>query len=262
MYRKIITLSFVLVFTGSFAQEYKEFKDFYYDVERNSRIFTQGSVNVDRIRGSMYLSRDFLQGSMLMKDSTLVGNVAFRYNIFTDQVEFFVIKESGLKDRIVDDDGNMFAARVEYIPKDTFTIALPFEVKEVVMGNRKMLYLLAIKGKGGKNYLTSGYFEVLTDGKCQLLLRREVNIEVHSFVPYYGGGGGDGSSYFARYEKLYYRMESGPATHLRKSRRNLLRIMGDKKAEMSEFIRREKINFGSYVDLVKVFDFYNKISNG
>lgn len=262
MLQRLLTIFFSVCFVILHAQDYKEFKDLYYDVDRNSKIFTRGSTDVGNIRGSMYLSPDFLQGSMRMKDGTLVGNVAFRYNIFTDQMEFFVIKESGLKDQIVDDEGNMFNIKVEYIPKDTFSIALPYEVKEVVMGNRKMLYLLALKRKGGKNYLTSGYFEVLADGKCQLLLRREVNVEVHSFVPYYAGGGGDGSSYFAKYEKFYFRMENGPATQLKKGRRNLLMIMDDKKNEMTEFFRSEKINLGSLADLVRVFNYYNQMCNG
>ncbi|MCD4677626.1 MAG: hypothetical protein K8S18_16770 [Desulfobacula sp.] len=218
--------------------------------------------NIENIQGNPYLMPDFQKGQIVMKDSTVIDDVALRYNIYTDRMEFYVVKEFQNKEKLIEEDGNLFNVKVEYVPKDTFSISKPYEIKEVRIGTRRFLYLLALKQKTGNQFLTSGYFEIIADGKCQLLIKREINVDVHSFVPYYAGGGGDGRNYFAKYNKVYVRTGSGAAVKIGKNRKDVLKFMEDKKEEMRAYIKNEKIVFKKYADLVKVFMYYNEITNG
>ena len=250
----------LFIFSAVSAQDYnKNFRDLYYTVGNYSRVFSPVSVNAHDIKGNPYLSPHFIQGEIRLKDGTLIDRLALRYNILMDQVEFFPTEgqETDGKKVPYDKEGKPYHEKAEYIAGDTFTISQPFEIERIRMGNRTFVYLLAIKRKSGREYLTSGYFEVISDGKLQLLVKREINIEVNSFIPYYGGGGGDGSSYFANYDKLFVRSGHGAARPFKAGRKNVIAIMGDRKEKVIQYLSDENVNLNRIADLVSVFRYYN-----
>lgn len=156
---------------------------------------------------------------------------------------------------------NLYAQEFEMVyNNDTFAIVAPFHVKSISISNMKFLHGLYVKRGGRRPYLGSAYFQVLSEGKCKLLLRHDVKIK--------GGGGpityswAGGADAFVQYQQLYYQESEGAeVVHLKKRKKSIRKIFPDHSDEVEEFIRREKINIKDNAGLARVFNYYNSLDS-
>jgi len=156
---------------------------------------------------------------------------------------------------------NLYAQEFEMVyNNDTFAIVAPFQVKSISISNMKFLHGLYVKRSGRRPYLGSAYFQVLSEGKCKLLLRHDVKIK--------GGGGplthswAGGADAFVQYQQLYYQgSEGAEVVHLKKRRKSIRKIFADHSDEVEEFIRRGKINIKDNAGLARVFNYYNSLDS-
>ncbi|MEA3478421.1 MAG: hypothetical protein U9R60_09600, partial [Bacteroidota bacterium] len=95
--------------------------------------------------GSIYFTREWKEGVAFLKDGTVLEGRLYRYNIYAQQMQF--IHED-----------------------DTAAFAKPEELASLTFDDHKFVYTTYKAEQEVKN----GYFEVLTRGRCQLLLRREI----------------------------------------------------------------------------------------
>lgn len=184
-------------------------------------------VDVD---GTPFLSEDFKAGSLVTRDSIKHEKLKLRYNIYEDEVEFM---SSDNKIMIVSN---------------------PKELLFVNIGERAFKYFTYIDGKRPQQ----GYFEVLADGDCQVLLKREVVLH----------GGEDARGFtaprpprFARQnDKYYIRFDKQIPVEVRLRRRNILQAFEKNQAEIGGFVGDNNLSYRNPADLVKMADFYNKLT--
>lgn len=186
------------------------------------------------IKGSPYFNKDFMYGYVEMND-TLKFSGLFRYNLFNQEMEFI-------------------------FRNDTLIIDNPIKIKYVCFAAKKFTYTVIVQNVIRKNLIYGGYFEVLNDGKCQLLIKYEMDFRLNRYVPYYAGGGGDGSYRFIPNEYYYMRLNiDEPALKLKKSKRFILKTFKENKYEISTFMKKNKIDINKKKDLIKLFEYINKL---
>jgi hypothetical protein len=113
-----------------------------------------------------------------------------------------------------------------------------------------------------KNLIYGGYFEVLNQGNCQLLIKYQMDYRLNRFVPYYAGGGGDGSYRYIPSVYYYMRFNTDePAIKLERSKHFFKKSFPQYKNEISDFIKKNKVNLNNKKDLIKVFDYINLLRN-
>ena len=156
---------------------------------------------------------------------------------------------------------NLYAQEFEMVHnRDTFAIVAPFHIKSISISNMKFLPGLYVKRSGSRPYLGSAYFQVLSEGRCKLLMRHDVKIKSGGGpVTYSWAGGADA---FVQYQQLYYQDSEGAEVVLLKKRRKSIRkLFADRSDEVEAFIKREKINIKDNAGLTRVFNYYNSLDS-
>jgi len=152
---------------------------------------------------------------------------------------------------------NLYAQEFEMVyGKDTFAITAPFNVKHISISNMRFMHGLYVRRGSATPRLGSAYFQILSDGRCRLLLRHDVKIKSGS-GPMTHGWAASGDA-FVQSQQLYY--QSGDGTEVRvlkKRKKEIKNLFADKAEEIQRFIRSEKINLSDDAGLVQVFNYYN-----
>jgi len=92
-----------------------------------------------------------------------------------------------------------------------------------------------------KKTIHFGYFELLADGKIKLLKQFQKD----------GKGNLD--------TELFFQTEENPAECFKLKKSSVLKIMKNRKSEVSKFIVENKLNVKKEDDLKKVFEYYNSL---
>lgn len=186
------------------------------------------------IKGSPYYNKDFMFGYVEMYDSIKFSGL-FRYNLYNQEMEFI-------------------------FRNDTLIIDNPIKVKQICYAAKKFSYSVIVQNAFRKNLIYGGYFEVLNQGKIQLLVKYEMDFRLNRYVAYYGGGGGDGSYRFIPSELYFMRLNiDEPAFKFKKSKRFILKMFPKNRTEISAFIRTDHIDINKRADLIKLFEYINSL---
>jgi hypothetical protein len=219
------------------AQKFKDPK--FYTIERktleefredrfvNEGGFIGGKIKYAEVSGTPYLCKDFKMGKVLITDGTLVDSCLLRYNIYADQVENRVngvVYEIAPKSKVkrAEIDGNVLTC-------------LKFE-------------------ENGK--IKDQYFEVLAFGRISLYKRYTLKfIPPVSSFPY----NKTDSAHFTLPVSSFYLSNGSLQIMKVKNRKELLKVLEDKKSEVGNFISGNKLSVGKEADLLKIMAFYNAL---
>ena len=103
---------------------------------------------------NFFLNEDWKAGVMFSKDSSVINNHLYRYNIYTDQIELR-------------------------------SVVNPKTIDIISIGSQKFIYSEFYLEDSMRN---EGYFELLANGECKLLLRRNIKFtEGRDDIEAYGG---------------------------------------------------------------------------
>ena len=188
----------------------------------------------NKIKGSPYYNKEFMFGNVAMYDGKKYNGL-FRYNLYSQEMEFIY----------------------KY---DTLIIDNPIKVKHISFAAKKFAFSVIVQNQWRKNLIYGGYFEVLNQGQCQLLIKYEMDFRLNKYVANYGGGGGDGSYRFIPSEYYFMRLNIyEPAFKFKKSKRFIFKTFQDNKKEISAFMKSDKINMNKRGDLIKLFEYINTL---
>ncbi len=191
--------------------------------------------NDHTVLGSPYLSPQYMYGRVDIEDHPAIETL-LRYNVYTRELEMI-------------------------LGRDTSVVVKPFLLKDFILNNRVFVYSLCITEKADQEYVGADYFEILSTGRLQLLANHYTEIETNSYATNYGGGGGDGRDYYVHKTSLYYRNgDRTAARKLRRKKKEILELMGDRKQEVVKYIRDARLILRREEDLIKLFDFYNNLN--
>ena len=167
-----------------------------------------------------FLDQEWKGGVIFTKDSLTINNYLFRYNIYTDQIEYR-------------------------------TVVNPNDVKVISIGTNKFIFTEYFDEDSIKN---KGYFELIENGECKLLLRRNIKYsEGRDDIDAYGS-----SSTTNVKESLYIKKGNAPAIFIDKTKESIKNIFSDK-PEMDKYIDKKFILFLSKKALQDIVNYYNKI---
>ena len=99
------------------------------------------------------------------------------------------------------------------------------------------------------NYLLNeekfmSFFEVINNGKIKLLMQYESK---------------EKKGIYTLQKKYYSKKGKEPAEKISFKKKCILKLMQNKKAEVQQFIKKDKINLKKSHDIEKVFEFYNSL---
>ncbi|MCX6269726.1 MAG: hypothetical protein NTU44_00620 [Bacteroidetes bacterium] len=185
-----------------------------------------------KVEGSPFLTDQFQPGQLVFKENNeVVKDLAFRLDLATGFMQFI-------------------------FRGDTFVISNPNKIAEITYGSRRFYYLIGFIGKDSPS---PGFFELLTDGKVQLMMLRRKAPFKDEYVKSYMGGGGSGRYYYSYQEDLYLRKGDDVPRKLVKRKRVLLKMLPDKQPEIKEFMKSNRLSARKIADIKKIIDFYNSL---
>jgi hypothetical protein len=188
-----------------------------------------GPAMYENIDGNAYINEEFSAGKLTQKNGMIFEEIEFNYNIFTDQIEF------KNEDKVL-------------------AFAQPQQLESVVFDNKKFIYDSFVFKKKSIN----GYFQLLADGPCKLLVRRSSEIKREKRPP---SDFGEVSyrDYF-REEILYFiTKDNTNLIPVRKNKNSLLKALGDHTEEMEAFLESGNLNLKMDEDLGEVVFYYNQL---
>ena len=175
---------------------------------------------------SMYLNNKWVRGDVTLKDKTVISDRLLRYNMYNQQMEFI--------------DGS-----------DTAAFGSPIEISSLDFDNHNFIYTDFIC----HNEQKSGYFEVLVDDNCKLLLYRCIKYKYveecadpnTEFVK---------ESYYLE-NKYFIAKENKPAIQIPEKKKNVIELLSDKE-DIKSFIKENKIKVYLEDDLKELISYYNE----
>lgn len=197
--------------------------------QQNYKIYTGplASVNsdlktlADNVIGSPYLTANFVPA--IVGDSS--EEVQIRYDAYSDKIE--VLKDG----------------KVYEVPKSEDVSKFKLKTTDVVI-----VYL--------KDY--DGYFFRLVEGKNQLLKKEKIKIQVTKSSIEPNSLIKEGYSKFERISPTYFIVSDQKIMKAPKNNKELLGYFPEKKPELEDFMKANKINVKQEESLVKVITFLNK----
>jgi len=232
MKNKIIFL-FLLVILSQIvnAQEYqlREAFDFYRNNKMVSGEWDSDMLTEKDIKGSPYLTDDFINGTIYTVQKQKYVDIPVRYNIFNDQIEFKT--ESG----------------------EIQAMATPEIVEKVEFGKYKMDYIPFSYSKK----LKKGFFIVLLeDEKASLFLRKNMAFKkAEEPAPYKEAQ----PPKFVKNPDDYFiriRMEEAKVVN---SKKDLVEIFPDHKKDVEGFIKKNKTKINDPESLAELVEYYNSL---
>ncbi|MFP4471715.1 MAG: hypothetical protein ACLFPE_13610 [Bacteroidales bacterium] len=175
-----------------------------------------------------YLNAQWQNGLILMKDGNAVRDHRFRYNLYTQQMEFT--------------DGS-----------DTLAIANQEDIDLLRIGDRVFVYTNYFCDAKEK----SGYFELLEDGNCRLLKRWTASLHKAEGED---AGVDCREDMFCKECNCFLQFGETMAKPVSLKREDFVQLFGDDAGRMNRFIRKNKLKVRDQEDLRNIIAFYNHIT--
>ena len=173
----------------------------------------------------MYLGDNWFQGYAMLTDNSRMDHLLLRYDIYNQQMQF------------IED-------------KDTLAFSNPDELSYLLIDGRRFIY----EEYEYEGVVAKGYFEVLKDGDCQLLLRRTVTHHIQND----GISGSEGDEYL-RDVTYFVKKSDKVAREVRACKKSVLCAFEDEEEAVKQFIKTNKLKMKTCEDLMQVVAFYNSL---
>jgi hypothetical protein len=193
-----------------------------------SNIIVKGE-NIIGVDGSQYLSEEWTKGCITMNNGTVIDTMDLRLNAYKKEMHY----------RYND---------VEY------SINSPESIRELKMGNRKFIYSFY---KIDKNDISKNYFEVLVEGKTNLLVLYYINRISSNYNAVLDVG--NRNDRLELNEKYFITIKNS-MVELDKKGKNLFSNLGDKGYILKKRIKEEDLSFKKKEDLVKIITYINEMN--
>ncbi|PVW17251.1 hypothetical protein DDV96_01695 [Marixanthomonas spongiae] len=244
MFKKISILILILFINGSplFAQKYKGYfesvVEFYTrdldDYASNNSIKRLSQEDLKRIEGSPYVNKLFIPGNLYKKDSLIATQVPMRYNILSDQIE------------LKDPKSNSPEPQAALLKNADLTV-------QIYDSNyRYRDDFISEKGVPGS------YFEVVWEGKHNSLYKK---MEVTYHPPFKAKTtfDNDRPAEFTQNETFYLVNNKGKFTELPTRKSALYKVLGDKKKEVKNYVKKNDLDTDKERDLARLIAYYNSL---
>ncbi len=227
-----ILLSLILSFTLSgvaLSQIPVAASEIILDKLRLNRIVSgPDAIQYSSIIGDPFMFADFHEGKFVLTDGGSY-DLMLRYDIYADEIH---VKKND----------------------QVYGLSHPEKMAYVLIDTTKFVY-----SKIRKNVDTINdeyYFVVATEGKCSLLIKKNIRVQdPEAPKPYQDAK----PAKFIPLPDTYYVKLGDEVAIPVKSKKDLLEVLSDRESQINEFISRNKIKTKDIKDLKKVVDYYNSL---
>ncbi|OQX73238.1 MAG: hypothetical protein B6D61_12720 [Bacteroidetes bacterium 4484_249] len=175
---------------------------------------------------SMYLDEKWSEGTVILKDKTVITDRLLRYNLYNQQMEF------------INDE-------------DTAAFGNPSEIASINFDRHNFIY----KDYVCHNELKKGFFEVLVNDDCELLLFRCIK---YKYVEQCADPNTELVMETYYMEKKYFiAKDNEPAMQIPEKKKDVIELLSDKK-DIKQFIKKNRIKVYNEDDLKKLISYYNE----
>ena len=207
------------------------------NVQAQGTTITANSIEVgiyersEAYLGSPYFSEEWMDGAVVLADGKKYEKLHLKFDQLTNQVVFL--------------DQDLDKIQAFKVPVTEFIL-----ISKLVAGNDTK-FRSDYPSIDGSN--ASSFFEVLTEGKTQLL-KRTIKVVVEERP--------DNSLLLKKMIKAstrYYLKTGSTLARVKNNEKEVLILLKDKQAELKAYIKENKLNLKQDNDLAKLFDYYNSI---
>ncbi len=231
----LLIASAIFLFNNIFAQSTINNKGKYQNIYINSHGMTTNlPKQKTEPKGSVYMVDDWMNGTILLKDSSYISGYPFKYNMRSKYLE---IKDDTDSIKV------LYFAKVDLIFSQT------------VFGNE--IY------ENCTNYIMQfpefsdcEFVQVLAFGHATLLDKLTLEmIEANYNTAVDAGETSD--TYFVKHN--YYIIKNNQLIKIKKSKSSIVKALSDKEEEVKNYIKLNKLNLRETQNIVSVVKFYNSL---
>lgn len=193
------------------------------------RVLVSGQYS--NIEGYPYLFPKWCKGTVRFQDGRTVKQIDLKYDLVADELLFKDLKS---------DEALRFADQVAEFQLDSS------DVNQVPMHFKN-----GFKPAFGNSALS--YYQILFDGKTQLLKKKEKSIlerKVYNSAV---------STKTFEEDETYFIGRNNEITKFKRDKKQILTLLSDHAAEIEQFLASEKLNVKDDSDLMKLFAYYNSL---
>jgi len=220
MKKTVLVLTiFILALNLGYSQEENQFvtKD-----NNDESVYLKISVEEElNEKSRVYYSSDWESGNIVKKDSSIMTNLSFRYDVKNDRFEMW-------------------------------SFVNPESINLITMNGKFFIYT---KYMYKKTYKRKGYFQIVIDGYAKLLLRRSTKT-----VPGKAGAYGYKSRQ-AVIETYYLKVGNNPAVLFDIKKKDIAKLFPQKTKEVKNFVINKHINLKKDYGMIKLVNYYNSLFN-
>jgi len=192
-----------------------------------------GGINhetYEQIAGDPYIYKDFHEGELILKNGDVYRSI-LRYDIFGDQIH-------------LKNEDNIYG------------IIHPEKITLIVIDTVKFLYSTYLNSPALRSTKADSYFILKTDGKCKLLIRK--NIRIQDAEPPKLLQDAQPAKFIHTNDSYYLKLENENAILIR-SKQDILFVLADQKTALNQYINSNKFNVKKIADLIRIVDYYNNL---
>jgi hypothetical protein len=146
---------------------------------------------------------------------------------------------------------DIYANEVHFIQNGIYcAIADPGIIDSITIGDYTLVYALVDVKKG-----RGSYFELVLDGKCRLLAKKEVDLIEAVPAKAYSD---PKPARFDREDDTYYIMKDLRIAH-KINRRTIREILSDQGEKIERYIQEQNLSYSSREDMMELIKFYNSL---
>ena len=192
------------------------------------KTITRGTY--DAISGDPFLFKDFHEGELTLENGENC-RLNMRYDIYGDQVH-------------LENDGNIFG------------IIHPEKVALITIDTLRFVYCNYSRSPSGKPSDKGAYFILENEGKCKLLIRKNIRIqEAEPPRPYQDAK----PARFINTSDTYYFKTGDDNAILVRNKNDVLSVLSDKKEAVKNFMNSSNLNVNKIEDLKRIASYYNNL---
>ncbi len=188
------------------------------------------SETYDNITGDPYIYKDFHEGELTLQNGETY-RLNLRYDIYGNQVH--------LKDN-----------------DNIYGIIHPEKIALIVIDTVRFLYSNYGNSPGGKSSGNGSYFILENDGKCKLLIKRNIRIQDAEPPKLYQDA--KPAKFIHTNNTYYLKLEDNNAVLIR-NKKDILSVLNDKKEAITAYLNSNNPNIKKVEDLSGIVNYYNSL---
>ncbi len=231
--KKLITFAALILISSStmIAQNYEAQRKVNFFTEHIDLFNTNEIYDIespDEYQGSPYYNNSFLLGDVYHNNELLQRNIALRYNVFADEMEF--------KNSITDDDS---------------------KAQAIIKSNE--IYV-TIAGTAFVFVPSKGYFEVIFDGSNYSFIKKNTRKFIPARAPANTYDQGSLATFQEKDTYFLYTKE-GAIFEFPKSKSKKMKVFGKSQKEVSAFVKKNKLDINNEKDMKRAVMYLDSLKD-